>query len=769
MLRHCCFKIFQVGLKGLVLVLLWVGCGTPGYQTIVPAYKEDFDMKAELKRLAETQPTITSIIPNDPVNDLADFKPVPTAKLKTKDLEDRINYAFLQIILGNLQNAIELLTPLEQDPPKDKDYQFMVYHMLGLAYQRLGEVVNCANHHTNESCILPISAKGAHVEEMGSTKAIAYYQKCLEIYPEESLTRWLITICNQTLAGKYTDTLGKILVDLTVFDKPYPNGAFKDISADLGISDFGYLGGIVIEDFNNDGMLDIFVTSYMLDDNVKLYQNTGTGFEDVTDKAGLTGITGGVNVVQADYNNDGFADIFVMRGGWLEERGLHPQSLLRNNGDMTFTDVTQAAGILTYQACQTASWADVDNDGWLDLFVANENFKEDNKNNNLFSQLYRNNGDGTFTNISQQAGIIVNRYVKGSVFTDVNNDGWPDLYLSIYKGLNLLFINTTDTTGKVSFQENALNAGVSAPFYSFPVSAFDVNNDGWEDLLVMGYQLDVLPDMATEYARKGTVSEIVSRLYINNGNGTFRDESLSAGLYRSIYAMGLNIGDIDNDGFTDVYAATGLSDYRGLYPNLMLRNAGGERFEDVTTATRTGHLQKGHACAFGDLNNDGSLDLFVVMGGVLPDDRFFNCLFENPGTTNNWLRVKLIGTKGNRSAIGARIKLILHEPTGYRYVYKTIGHGGSYGANPLEQFIGVGAVDKILRMEITWPTSKTTQVFAHVPVNMGIVIKELDDTYRRHSYTPLSLAPLAIPTPHIHEHEHNHKQEKEHMHNGHQH
>lgn len=706
--------------------------------------------------MSAKQKPITSIIPNDPLSGYQEGEIIPTAQLAKQSLEERLNYAYFQIVLGNRDKAIKILQPLADDPPEDKDYAFVVYHYMGLAYQRQGEINNCNKHHSNEACILPIRGKGVHMEPEGSEKAIEYYLKCLKLIPDESVTRWLITICNETLGGKYTDELKDILVPLTTFDRSYEPGPFTEVAGKLGLDDFNLLGGVVIEDMDNDGLLDVFTTSYLLGDNVKLYKNTGTGFKNVTEQANLTGITGGTNTIQADYNNDGFTDIFITRGGWLEERGFHPQSLLRNNGDGTFTDVTAIAGLLTYQPSQSASWADIDNDGDLDLFLANENFMPENKQNKLFSQLYLNNGDETFTDVAKNAGLTVNHYVKAAVFGDINNDNYPDLFLSLYKGGNQLYVNTFGETGTIGFKEIGAIAGIVQPYFSFTSAIFDFNNDGLEDILVFGYQLDNLADLTSEYDPAQQVDlQLTPKLYINNGNETFTDISHKAGLDRSIYAMGGNIGDIDNDGWMDVYAATGQSDYRALYPNLMLRNVNGNRFEDVTNATRTGHLQKGHAVAFGDIDNDGDGDLFAQMGGFLVDDSYFNCVFENPGSTNNWIRLKLTGNSTNRSAIGARIKLTIWIPDkGFQNLYRTVNSGASYGANPLEQLIGIGVSKRITSIEIQWPGSGITQQFVNIPINRRYGIEEQVDTLNHLDMNPLQLK--QEPTQHMHNGHHHH-------------
>ena len=205
------------------------------------------------------------------------------------------------------------------------------------------------------------------------------------------------------------------------------------------------------------------------------------------------------------------------------------------------------------------------------------------------------------------------------------------------------------------------------------------------------------------------------------------------GLDECFSAMGTNFGDFDNDGFLDIYMGTGDHDIATLVPNRMFRNLGGKRFVDISSSSRTGHLQKGHGVACGDWCRDGNIHIAIQMGGVLPGDRYHNLLFQNPGQGNNWLNVKLVGKKTNRCAIGARIKVVTagdNPLTVYRYVCS----GSSFGGNPLEQMIGVGKAERIATLEIFWPTSGKTQVFRDVLVNQALEITEFDTEYKKRAY-----------------------------------
>jgi hypothetical protein len=229
--------------------------------------------------------------------------------------------------------------------------------------------------------------------------------------------------------------------------------------------------------------------------------------------------------------------------------------------------------------------------------------------------------------------------------------------------------------------------------------------------------------MAALYMGKPHSSE-VPRLYRNLGNGTFSDVTRQARLDRAILTMGANFGDLDNDGFLDIYLGTGGPDLRLLLPNRMFRNAGGKTFEDVTTSGGFGHLQKGHGIAFGDIDADGDQDIYAVMGGWYTADGFRNALFENPGHGNRWITLRLRGTRTNRLALGARIKLTLAEPSGPRVVHAVVGTGGSFGSSSIQQEIGLGRAERIESIEVTWPVSGKRQVLANPGLDRVLEIRE---------------------------------------------
>ena len=214
-------------------------------------------------------------------------------------------------------------------------------------------------------------------------------------------------------------------------------------------------------------------------------------------------------------------------------------------------------------------------------------------------------------------------------------------------------------------------------------------------------------------------------LYMGDGEGGFTNVAEAAGLMMPMLPMGANFGDLDGDGFLDIYLGTGDPDYASLMPNLLLMNRQGRGFVDVTMAGGVGLVQKGHGVAFGDIDGDGDIDLFEQMGGAYIGDRFRDAVFENPGFGNRHITVHCIGTRSNRSAIGARIRVDVDGPGGRLTVYRHVNTGGSFGANPLRQTIGLGKAQRILAVEVYWPTIGITQREENVPLDALIRVTEV--------------------------------------------
>jgi tetratricopeptide (TPR) repeat protein len=587
---------------------------------------------------------------------------------------------------------------------------------LGIAYLHKAEMDNDVYRHPGDRCLFPPRKPNAYAKTDASEKAIEYLTKFLEEQPDTPDMKWELNLAYMTL-GKYPDGVPKkYLIAPSFFDSPEDVPRFKDVASEAGIHLYSMSGGLAVDDFENNGQLDIVTSDFGQCAPMHYFHNNDDGtFTDHTREAGLDGQLGGLNMIQADYNNDGCTDILVLRGAWeFPQR----KSLLRNNCNGTFTDVTAAAG-LAEPATQTqaAVWADIDNDGYLDLFVANEDRP---------AQLFRNRGDGTFEDISHKAGIDRTAYSKAVVAADYDNDGYVDFFVSNLNGDNFLYHNNHDGT----FTEVAAKAGVQKPWQSFPAWFFDYDNDGWPDLFVSSYYVSV-DEMIRSYLGLTPNAETM-KLYKNMGDGTFRDVTEEVGLNRVFMPMGANFGDIDNDGYLDMYLGTGNPSYGSLLPNVLLHNKEGKFFTDVTAASGTGELHKGHSVAFADIERDGNEDLLEEVGGAVPGDAHAFRFFHNPGSGNDWINIKLVGVKSNRSAIGARIKVtVSNEGHPARSIYRTVGSGGSFGASPLEQHIGLGKSAKVENIEVWWPATKTRQNFKDVAKDQFLEIKEFATEYTK--------------------------------------
>ncbi len=592
--------------------------------------------------------------------------------------------------------------------------------LLAIAYLRLGEVENCCARYTAESCVLPIRGGGLHTKVEGSTSAIRYFREVMQHAPaghEHHLTaKWLLNVAHMTLGRSPEDIPldERIRPDALESEIEFP--LFRNESAWLGLATVNLAGGAVVDDFDGDGYLDIVTSTWDPRGVMHYFHNNGDGtFDDRSSAAGLDGLLGGLNLKQADYDNDGDLDIFVMRGAWLGEHGKQPNSLLQNDGDGRFIDVTFDSGLgkKSYPT-QTADWADYDNDGDLDLYIGNETTGA------VMApcELFRNNGDGTFTDVALIAGVGNQRWVKGVTWGDYDGDRYPDLFISNYRGPNRLYHNNGDGT----FTDVAPRLGLEEPTESFPAWFWDYDNDGALDLFVSAYT--GRPEhIGAHYTGLPPRYEL-SALWRGDGKGNFENLTKEAGLVYPMLTMGSNFGDVDGDGYVDFYLGTGSPTYAALMPNVMFLNREGRRFVDVTMAGGFAHLQKGHAVSFADLDNDGDLDVFEQMGGAFPGDEFADALYVNPGFDHRWIAVQLVGVTSNRCAIGARIRVIVEEGGKQRSIYRHVNSGGSFGANPLRQTIGLGSASRVVSLEVFWPTTGKTQAVGAVPFDRTIRVTE---------------------------------------------
>ena len=499
------------------------------------------------------------------------------------------------------------------------------------------------------------------------------------------------------------------------------------------------LAGVAVLDYDGDGKLDVYFVNGAAIPSLqksgekysnRLFHNNGDGtFTDVTARAGVAGTGYGMGVAVGDYDNDGKPDIFLANVG--------PNQLLHNNGDGTFTDVTARAGLSgalldgKKMWSVAAGWFDYNNDGLLDLFVVNYCKWELNQDpycsvdgsrtycdprlyGALHNTLYRNNGDGTFTDVSEETGIA-KHFGKGMgvSFADYDGDGYMDVFVANDTMPNFLFHNLH---GK-AFEEVGVQAGVAYADDGSELSGMgsdfrDVNNDGLPDIWHTALGHETFP------------------LFLNRGRGQFFDGTATSRLgrlTRDMSGWGNGIMDFDNDGWKDLFVARSDVNDNGAEsgmgrqhhePCSVFRNLGNGRFEDVSAdAGPSFQIPAAHrGVAFGDLDNDGRIDAVVtVLNGPA---RLFRNVSQN---SNHWVLLRLVGTKSNRMGIGAQIKLTTGDGAIlYNHVTTSVGYAGSSDSRV---HFGLGASRRIAEIEIRWP-SGIRQVLKDVTPDRIVTIEE---------------------------------------------
>jgi tetratricopeptide (TPR) repeat protein len=490
-----------------------------------------------------------------------------------------------------------------------------------------------------------------------------------------------------------------------------PTVEFEDIAAKIGLDKTSAGRGTAIFDYDNDGYLDVAIAA--AHGGCNLYHNNGDGtFTDVSIQSGIDTCVNGFVLCAADYNNDGYPDLFVTRLGFF---GGEAQ-LYRNNGDGTFTDVTEQAGLKAWGPAFCATWVDYDCDGNLDLFIANNlGGLFDRKTPN---RLFHNNGDGTFTEVAEAAGLATIWPTIGAAWGDYDNDGYPDLFLSNAMGRSQLYRNNRDGT----FSDVSAQAGVTDLCIGSTAFWCDYDNDGWLDIVQFTWS-DHENVVHTMRYGEGPPDGHPLRIYHNNGDGTFTLHNRDIGVNGCWGTMSGNAGDFNNDGYMDLVLGNGSPRMDRLEPPILLESDG-TRFRNVTFAAGLPFTGKGHGTNLGDLFGDGRLSVIVAAGGAYPGDLLTTHVFCPKQLPGNYLNVRLVGIKSNRSAIGARICL----EAGGRKQYREVYGGSNFGCLPLEQHFGLGALKAVDSIKIRWP-SGLMQTFTQLPTNVTLRFTEGEAAY----------------------------------------
>ena len=627
-------------------------------------------------------------------------------------LQLRFSYASALLSAGRTTDSLAAIDALKEDAIKNAPDRWALDHnvvelLRATAYMRLGEELNCHLSNNRDSCLFPIRGEGVHQKREGATRAIEVLKGILDEDPDNLQARWLLNVASMTLGSYPGGVSRRDLIPPEVFASEYPLPAFENVAKQVGVDVYGLAGGAILDDFDNDGRLDLDGVPFGLRGPDAVLPEPGRRHVRGPHGAGRPRGRDG----RPEHDPGRLRQRRLRRRRWCcAAAGWAPSvrfpfSLLRNKGDGTFTDVTKAAGLLAHLApTQTATWLDYDGDGWLDLFVGNETraggFEEPSP-----CELFHNNRDGTFTNVAPGGGRRRRRLRQGRRERRLQQRR-PTRPLRLgARGRQPALPQRRAASDQRGwrFTNVAEEAGVTEPINSFGAFFFDYDNDGWPDLFVAGWgsfeAKTMAADVAADYLGlptppRGDASTATT------ATAPSRTSPRRPGLYKVVPAMGLNFGDLDNDGWLDLYLGTGNPDFGTLIPNRMFRNAEGRAFQDVTTAGNFGHLQKGHAIAFGDVDNDGDQDVFEEMGGAFLADKAYSALYLNPGEGNHWLRLELEGVRSNRSAIGARIKVELETGSGTRYLYRTVGSGGSFGCSPLRAEIGLKDAEGIASVEV---------------------------------------------------------------------
>ena len=605
---------------------------------------------------------------------------------------------------------------------------------LGLAEFRLGEADKAAerfeniiqNYRRHSGAYYYLGVY--HLRHGNLEKAVTNFKESLRLKPKDPETLWNLWTAYSKLGGyppelpdefkivvrTHSGRRGEVTSSGRVgqpnpYDshKPKAESQFINVAPALKMDKVDGGRGSAWGDYDNDGDEDIVaVGTYQPH---ALYRNNGDGtFTNVAEHAGIADPRGGWGSLFADYNNDGYLDLYITRGGWS---GAAENTLYHNNGDGTFTDVTHAAGVADPQSSFCAAWADYDNDGFLDLYIADGVIGDGAAN-----VLYRNNGDGTFTNTAKSAGVANTGNSLGTAWGDYDKDGYIDLHVVNFGQSNVLYRNNGDGTFTDVTPTTGMNLPVTDAFVTF---FLDVDNDADLDIFISNsgaFQAFIAGQIT------GTAPHDGDRqvLYRNNGDGTFTDVTRESGLYHAFGAMGANFGDIDSDGYLDIYLATGAPQMGRLERDALFRNNGDGTFTDATFALGLGNIGKGHGVTFGDVDTDGDVDIYVPVGGAFIGDQWHNLFYQNAGAGNNWFTLKLVGVKSNRDGIGAKVTLRL----GNSVIYREVSGGCGFGStNSLSLEIGLKAHTKVDTLEIAWPSGQV-DIHRNLSVNQKLIMTE---------------------------------------------
>jgi ASPIC and UnbV/FG-GAP-like repeat len=547
-------------------------------------------------------------------------------------------------------------------------------------------------------------------------KGIPYALQACRDVPNDIRHRWMLRALTM-MAGRSEASIPDKFQLKVPASAPSPF-RLEDVTKEAGIGRLELGRGAAWGDFDNDGREDILVGAERAP--FRLLCNRGNGrFTDVAPQLGLVDPVGlGCYAAQfIDYDNDGYQDIFLSSNGWGGGGRLF---LFHNEQGKRFTDVSKTAGFDRSVNAFGSSWSDYDNDGRADLAVAT-GIIDPAGGDRL--RLFHNEGNGKFREVGVEAGLTQKARWISVCWGDYDGDGRQDLLANSFNAGCFLFHNL----GNGRFEDVSKRAGVSSAREAYTAEFFDYDNDGRLDLFVSIYPDGNLKSMIANRL-DGAVVPANQRqmLFRNNGNGTFSDVTETAGITGWYGAMSSQVGDLDNDGSAEIVLGTGNPELDWTEPKALFRRDSGGRFVDVATAAGLVHFGMLHGIAFSDYDDSGNLGMFGSFGGFYWGTRETSRLYRNRGSGNNALEVRLVGTRSNRDALGAR----LGATVGSQKTFHWVNGGNGFGSlNSRAVHIGVGRNSKVDLLGIDWPAG-SHQSFRNVPAGQRIEIIEGQHSFR---------------------------------------
>lgn len=629
---------------------------------------------------------------------------------------------------GDFNQAVSLLRHAIQIDGESESRLFW----LALSYMRLGETENCLRvlkdtgnhqHDGQKVCTLPFTTSQQNPQY--SREAAKLFQILLDKYDHSSyLYRWLLNLSYMTIQAFPQEVPPEYRIQSDFIDSfygpekqameaKYNYLSFQESAANLGLVSFNTGRGVAVEDFKGDGFLDVVTCSTF--EGMHFFKNDrGKQFIDQTRGSGLEGIKQCFAVIPVDYDNDGHMDLFV-------SRPFSHYSLLRNNGNGTFSDVTVQVGLWDPRdddkiaATWIGAWADVNNDGKLDLFVSQWGFRiplvsgimsVPRKDSVLFI-----NENGHFVDRTKEYGlsdVVRDFYFVGAAFGDYNGDGLPDLLLSSPLRNSTVLLRNVD--GR-RFEDTHL---IPTAASGFTAGFLDVNHDGRLDIFIGGFGDAKSNTEQVVFGRhRNEYLSGRSTLLVQTPEGRFAEVPQAFDL--PVSTMGASWGDLTNSGCYDFYFGTGDPEPWFILPHLMYmgkpKGTGCSlEFDNVSMLQGFGNLQKGHGIVFFDFNNDGKQDIYSALGGMWPGDAWTSQFFVNhSATSNTWIKIRLRGRQTNYYGLGAKIRIQAENSKGEEIVrYYSIDNKTGFGGGPFLAHIGLANAVRVNKIEVSWPTSHCT-------------------------------------------------------------